>query len=203
MPFHSLWKVNHLWKSFVFQSGWSYLNDSLRMVTWWSERAFVLNLANAHDFPRNVLVFQYWPFQGGTSVVVPYCYLFLLSVFILWFTYYVSDIFYVSLGNWMNTCLGKSCSFGLPRVPFVNCYQCMYLAISFLVLRVGYRIWLYQFLIIAYLFTLKSSFKKQFLATKASKNIKKQQQTNKKNKQTKQNKKKQNKKKTTELLMWG
>ena len=35
----------------------------------------------------------YWPFQGGTSVVVPYCYLFLLSVFILWLSYYVSDIF--------------------------------------------------------------------------------------------------------------
>ena len=28
----------------------------------------------------------------------------------------------------MTTCLGKSCSFGLPRVPFVNCCQitCMY-----------------------------------------------------------------------------
>ena len=38
-------------------------------------------------------VFLYWPFQGGTSVVVPYCYLFLMSVFILWFSYYVSDIF--------------------------------------------------------------------------------------------------------------
>ena len=22
----------------------------------------------------------------------------------------------------MTTCLGKSCTFGLPRVPFVNCY---------------------------------------------------------------------------------
>ena len=31
--------------------------------------------------------------SGGTSVVVPYCYLFLLSVFIIWFNYYVSDIF--------------------------------------------------------------------------------------------------------------
>ena len=29
----------------------------------------------------------------GTSVVVPYCYLFLLSVFILWFSYYINDIF--------------------------------------------------------------------------------------------------------------
>ena len=29
----------------------------------------------------------------GTSMVVPYCYLFLLSVFILWFNYFVSDIF--------------------------------------------------------------------------------------------------------------
>ena len=38
-------------------------------------------------------VFEYWPFQGGTSVVIPYCYLFLLSVFILWFSYYVSHIF--------------------------------------------------------------------------------------------------------------
>ena len=28
---------------------------------------------------------------------------------------------YLSLGSWMTTCLGKSCSFGLPRVPFVNC----------------------------------------------------------------------------------
>ena len=41
----------------------------------------------------------------------------------------------------------------LPRVPFVNCRQFMYLVISLLVLRAGYGIWLYQFLIIAYLFT--------------------------------------------------
>ena len=31
----------------------------------------------------------------------------------------------------MTTCLGKSCSFGLPRVPFVNCCQFMNLIISF------------------------------------------------------------------------
>ena len=37
----------------------------------------------------------------------------------------------------MTTCLGKSCSFGLPRVPFVNCCQFMYLIISLLVLRAG------------------------------------------------------------------
>ena len=46
-----------------------------------------------------------------------------------------------------------SCSFGLPRVPFVNCCQLTYLVISRLVLRAGYGIWLYQFLIIAYRFT--------------------------------------------------
>ena len=56
----------------------------------------------------------------------------------------------------MTTYLGKSCSFCLPRVPFVNCRQFMYLVISLLVLRAGYGIWLYQFLIIAYLFTLHS-----------------------------------------------
>ena len=30
----------------------------------------------------------------------------------------------------MTTYLGKSCSFGLPRVPFVNCRQYIYLVIS-------------------------------------------------------------------------
>ena len=55
----------------------------------------------------------------------------------------------------MTTCLGKSSSFGLPQVPFVNCRQFMYLVISLLVLRAGCGVWLYQFLIIAYLFTLK------------------------------------------------
>ena len=54
----------------------------------------------------------------------------------------------------MTTYLGKSCSFCLPRVSFVNCRQFIYLVISLLVLRAGYGIWLYQFLIIAYLFTL-------------------------------------------------
>ena len=53
----------------------------------------------------------------------------------------------------MTTCSGKSCSFGLPRVPFVNCYQFMYLVISILVLRAGCGTLLYQFLIVAYLFT--------------------------------------------------
>ena len=53
----------------------------------------------------------------------------------------------------MTTYLGKSCSFGLPRVPFVNCRQFMYLVIFLLVLRAGCGICLYQFLIIAYLFT--------------------------------------------------
>ena len=36
--------------------------------------------------------------------------------------------------------LGKSCSFGLPCVPFVNCCQFMYLVISRLVFRAGYGI---------------------------------------------------------------
>ena len=49
----------------------------------------------------------------------------------------------------MTTYLGKSCSFGLPRVPFVNCRQFMYLVISLLVLWAGCGILLYQFLIFA------------------------------------------------------
>ena len=54
----------------------------------------------------------------------------------------------------MTTDWGKSYSFGLPRVPFVNCRQFMYLVISLLVLRAGCGILLYQVLIIAYRFTL-------------------------------------------------
>ena len=38
----------------------------------------------------------------------------------------------------MTTCLRKSCLFDLPRVPFVNCCQFMYLVISLLVLRAGW-----------------------------------------------------------------
>ena len=47
----------------------------------------------------------------------------------------------------MTTCLGKSCSFGLPSVLFVNCCQFMY---SILLGFEG-RIWdlIVQFLIIA------------------------------------------------------
>ena len=37
----------------------------------------------------------------------------------------------------MTTYLGKSCSFCLPRVPFVNCRQFVYLVISILVLGGG------------------------------------------------------------------
>ena len=39
----------------------------------------------------------------------------------------------------MTTCLRKGSSFGLPRVPFVNCCQFMYLVLSLLVLRAGYE----------------------------------------------------------------
>ena len=42
----------------------------------------------------------------------------------------------VKLGT-HKTGLGKNCSFGLLRVPFVNCRQFMYLVISLLVLRAG------------------------------------------------------------------
>ena len=61
--------------------------------------------------------------------------------------------------NWLAT------SFCLPRVPFVNCRQFMYLVISLLVLRAGYGIWLYQFLIIAYLFTFLVNLIPWFVAT--------------------------------------
>ena len=50
-----------------------------------------------------------------------------------------------------------TCQFGLPRVPVGKCCQFMYLVISLLVLTAGCGIGLYQFLIIAYRFTLKKT----------------------------------------------
>ena len=52
------------------------------------------------------------------------------------FMYFLFSV--ITLGN--SASLGKSCSFCLPRVPFVNCRQFMYLVISLLVLRAGYGI---------------------------------------------------------------
>ena len=71
------------------------------------------------------------------------------------YLYFGSPIIWVTyLGSWITTWLGKSCSFSLPRVPFLNCCQFKYLVISLLVLSTGHGIWLYHFLIIVYLFIL-------------------------------------------------
>ena len=40
----------------------------------------------------------------------------------------------------MTTCVGKSCSFGLPRVTFVNVYQFVCMLLSLLVLRVEFGV---------------------------------------------------------------
>ena len=48
----------------------------------------------------------------------------------------------------MATCLGKSCSFGLLCMSFVNVYHFVCV-----LLRMGFGIWLYNFLSIAFLFT--------------------------------------------------
>ena len=78
----------------------------------------------------------------------------MLLVVGLWLIWVISLNYNFIMGLRCNkTYLGKSCSFGLLRVPFVNCRQFMYLVISLLVLRAGCGIWLYQFPIIAYHFT--------------------------------------------------
>ena len=41
----------------------------------------------------------------------------------------------------MTICLGRSFSFGLPRVPFVNCCHFMYVVLSLLVLRKELFFW--------------------------------------------------------------
>ena len=62
------------------------------------------------------------------------------------------------LGGWVANCLRGGCSFGLLRVPFVGCRRFVCSVVSLLVLRAGCGIWLYQFLIIAYHFTLSQYF---------------------------------------------
>ena len=47
-------------------------------------------ISDTDVIPKVLIIF---PVAGGASVVVPYCYLFLMSVFIIWFSYYVYDIF--------------------------------------------------------------------------------------------------------------
>ena len=64
--------------------------------------------------------------------------LLLLVLAVHMYTWVHGNIFQLSKGNRVTTCLGKTCSFGLPRVPFVNCCQFMYLFISLLVLRTEY-----------------------------------------------------------------
>ena len=101
---------------------------------------------------RSKAVLLLW-FLTVTCSCCPYLY---FGSLIMWVTY---------LGSWMTIFLEKSCSFGLPRVPFVNCCQLMYLVISLLVVRAGYGSWLYQFLIIAYRFTLLKQRYKSFFST--------------------------------------
>ena len=57
----------------------------------------------------------------------------------------------------MTTYLGKSCSFGILCVSFVNLNQFECVFLSLLVVRVGCGLWLYKFMIIAFLFTLKKN----------------------------------------------
>ena len=45
------------------------------------------------------------------------------------------------------TCLGKSCSFGLMCVPFVNVYEFLSVLLYRLVLWLGFWILMYEFLI--------------------------------------------------------
>ena len=80
--------------------------------------------------------------------MVPYCYLFLLSVFILWFTYYVSNIL-----RYLNDHLSwKKLFIRFTAHAFrklLSIYVFSYFPFGF-----EGRIWdlIYQFLVIAYLF---------------------------------------------------
>ena len=76
-----------------------------------------------------------------TSTFCPYLY---FGSPIMWVTY---------LGSWMTTWLGKSSSFGLPRVPFVNRCEFMYLVTSHLFWGQDMGSDCIIFLIIAYLLT--------------------------------------------------
>ena len=100
----SLFKVNG--NTFVTSVGIANMDANILsqqcLRKWNKERNWqallVLNCSNrikksAKMFLDSLLSSVQLLLESGTSVVVPYCYLFLMSVFIHWFTYYVSDIF--------------------------------------------------------------------------------------------------------------
>ena len=65
--------------------------------------------------------------------MVPYCYLFLLSIFILWFTYCVGDIF-----RWLNDHLsGKELFIRFTARAVRKLLSIYVFVISLLVLRAG------------------------------------------------------------------
>ena len=89
-------------------------------------------LSHAYSHANRIMIFRttmvVFVFLTVTCSCCPYLY---FGSAIMLVTYFVNF-------RYLNDhYLGKSCSFGSPRVPFVNCRQFMYLVISLLVLRAG------------------------------------------------------------------
>ena len=126
--------------------------DSSQTASWWDALSWCYSQPPPQPHPST----QHFNTDRSKAVLL----LLLLTVTCSCcpYLYFGSPIMLVTyfskfFGSWVGICLGKRCSFDLPRVPFVNCCQFMYLVISLLVLRAGCGIWLYQFLIVAHLFT--------------------------------------------------
>ena len=99
-----------------------------------------------------ILCGKYLPFNALIIPILRGCLQSLFNIPVPWYLFdTVLEV--ISWPAFVSRCI--LCSFDLPRVPFVNCRQFMYLVISLLVLRAGCGIWLYQFLIIANRFTLQ------------------------------------------------
>ena len=70
--------------------------------------------------------------------MVPHCCLVVLSVFILWFSYYVSDIFQVVNFRWLNDHLfGKELFIRFTASVFRKLLSIYVFSISLLILSVG------------------------------------------------------------------
>ena len=119
-------------------------------ISSWSLLIFLLCISELLWLCR-VVALKSLPVHSFNALIIPILRGCLQSLFNIPVPWYFFDTV-LKVTSWLAFVSRCIC---LPRAPFVNCRQFMYLVISLLVLRAGYGIWLYQFLIIAYLFTLR------------------------------------------------
>ena len=109
---YKLWSCQNLYEALIYLLDNIYIRFQNNLISWSRDQDRLNQLSFPHpmETPYKIWLqsaqwflrrcFREWTTDRRTTddgrqrpVVVPYCYLFLLSVLILWFSYYISDIF--------------------------------------------------------------------------------------------------------------